>query len=526
MTVVIVSLVLVVVLTAVISLVILYGQFRRWPPTLWKQRLLDRFADLSARRRTLAGPDPTDLQAHADRLATDLFHRHLQTINVHRLDEYPGIGPGTVERVYAAGGRTLDDLTHFRFESIHGIGPSKAADLRAAVATLVREARSRFDAGGCPEAQEFRRKLAVVNAEAGERSAARKRELAGVEAALRSFDGLLAAANEVTFWNYLFHRGTAGPSDDVMNRPFPAVTLPPRPVPVARPAARPVPPPVPIARPAVARPTPAPVTLPPTPAASTPPPAPATDLFKAELHAPVATAIPSSGDHPWLPKLVAYTRFAFAVAKADGRMAQAEKKVIRAFLAEQFGHDPVLNRHIDPLMERTEARVPAEAEALAGIETVTTPAERVDLYKLAERVADASGERNPRERDLLARLATALGVTSPSAPGVSPVPPGRRGELPVVHASDPRAVLEIDAETEVTADLVRRRYALLSDKLCPTKAAALGPEFAHMAAEKRDRLRTAAETLLAPFGEPLEKPAPPPPADLRHNPDLDAVFDM
>src|SRR5205809_4561997 len=159
MTAVIVSFVLIVVLTPAISLGVLHLQFQQWPPYLWKQRLLRRVAELCDRRRALSGPDPDDPQARADRLAADLFRRHLRSIGAHRLDEYPGIGPGTVDRVRGAGGRTLDDLTHFPFESITGIGPSKANDLRTAVASLVREARSRFDAGGCSVAEVSRRKL-------------------------------------------------------------------------------------------------------------------------------------------------------------------------------------------------------------------------------------------------------------------------------------------------------------------------------------------------------------------------------
>src|SRR5881394_3132613 len=114
-------LLLIVILTAAISLAILHAQYRAWPPYVWKQKVVRHFADLSARRGQLKGPDPDDPQAQADRLGDELFRRHLRTIGTHRLDEYPGIGPGTVERVRAAGGRTLDDLAHFPFESIHGI---------------------------------------------------------------------------------------------------------------------------------------------------------------------------------------------------------------------------------------------------------------------------------------------------------------------------------------------------------------------------------------------------------------------
>jgi uncharacterized tellurite resistance protein B-like protein len=492
-------------------------------------------ADLGRRRRELAGPDPDDPRKRADRLADELFRRHLRTIAVDRLEEYPGIGPGTVQRVLAAGRNTMADLTSFPFESIHGIGPGKANDLRTAVGAIVREARSRFDSGGCPEAEEYRKKLTQLNAETEGRAANRRHELAAVEEALRSAEPLLVGAGKVTFWNYLFHRVTAAPSDEMMGRSLPTVNphvgsfeelfnLNPQTVasirvePIQSVLARQrgkvepiVPlPPVPAASPAVARPAPQPAAFPPVAAPAATPPA---DLFHAEMYGGPGSGS-AAADHPWLPKLVAVARFGFAVARADGRVAQAEKKVIRGFLAERFGHDAALARHIDPLMERTEAAVPAEAEAVAAVVSATTADERPALYWFAERIADASGPRNQREQDVLARVAAAFGVTTVAT---APPPPPE----PAI-ADDPKAVLEIDAGTPVTPDLVRRRYALLTDKLDPAKAAALGPEFARMAEEKRTQLRAAAEALLA--GEPLEKAGPQTPADLRHNPDLDDVF--
>ena len=91
-------------------------------------------------------------------------------------------------------------------------------------------------------------------------------------------------------------------------------------------------------------------------------------------------------------------------------------------------------------------------------------------------------------------------------------------------ASDPRAVLDIAPGTPLDPDLIRRRYALLTEKLDPAKAASFGPDFARMAEEKRSSIRAAAEALIAPFNQLLEKAAPPTPTELRHNPDLDDVF--
>jgi uncharacterized tellurite resistance protein B-like protein len=509
---------LIVMLTAVISLGILHLQFRNWRPYLWKQSVLRRVAELRSRRSELTGPDPDGLQARLERLASGLFERHLQTISVDRLAEFPGIGPGTVGRVRDAGGRALADLRRFPFASIQGIGPSKAHDLQTAVAKLVREAQSRFDAGGCSEAVEFQRKLARLQVQEQDRAIVRQRELSAIERALRSTEDLLGEARDVTFWNYLFRRTTNGPRDETMNRPLPSpVPSKPSAVPVAKLVSRPNPPavPVPLGRPVVAKPAPPPAAFPPSvgPRRTH---EQSEDIFAAELANTKSSPVGSADAHPELPKLAAYARFGFLVAKADGRVAVAETKVIRAFLDDRFGHDPILVRHIDPLMERTANRVPPESQALADIKAVATPEEWQALFSFAERVADASGERKPREQEMLFRLAEAFALT-PKPAAVKPAPTAG-------PPTDPRCVLEIDPGTDITAELIRRRFTLLNDRLDPSKAAGLGPEFAAMAAEKRNRVRQAAEALMAPFGEPLEKPTPPPPADLRHNPDLDDAF--
>src|SRR5207249_860361 len=89
---------------------------------------------------------------------------------------------------------------------------------------------------------------------------------------------------------------------------------------------------------------------------------------------------------------------------------------------------------------------------------------------------------------------------------------------------DCRLALEIAPETPLSVDLIRRQYRLLSGRFAPEKFANHGPEFVQMAADKRDKAERAARHLLAGYNEPLEPPTPPPPADLRHNPDLDDVF--
>jgi hypothetical protein len=155
------------------------------------------------------------------------------------------------------------------------------------------------------------------------------------------------------------------------------------------------------------------------------------------------------------------------------------------------------------------------------------PEERREVFDLAEAVADATGRRNQRESDFLARVAARLGLAP--APLAPPAPTPREQEVdtprsPVPAAENPRAVLEIDPGLPLTADLVRRQYRLLTERYAPEKFEAVGAEFVAVARAKRDAVHSAALALLGPMGEPLETEAPAPPAELRHNPDLDSIF--
>jgi hypothetical protein len=86
-------------------------------------------------------------------------------------------------------------------------------------------------------------------------------------------------------------------------------------------------------------------------------------------------------------------------------------------------------------------------------------------------------------------------------------------------------ILEIPRSAEVSADLVRRQYNLLSERYAPSKVEAMGPEFVKMAEAKFAAVRRSASTLLEAIGERLDAALPiSPPQDLRHNPDLDSVF--
>ena len=431
---------------------------------------------------------------------------HLQSTPASVVASYPGIGPGTVQRLQSIGIATLADLVEFgfNFQRIPGIGPVKAFELKTATVHAFANAEAQFDAGASAYGREYQKRCGeMARADHAEREV-RQRRNAGIGRALTDLQPLVQLANRVTFFNHLFRKGqVSGLTEAVMALPLPEVVVDPPAttvIPVLKPVAPDIRPVLPLAA---------------KRAGDKPVSQPVVDLFKQALSSTPTTA----SEHPLLPKLRAYCAFALVVAKADGRIAKSERAVVRELLASTFGHDATLVRFMDPVMEQTEKNVPDEDDALSAILKMTTPDERRMLFAVAERIADAAGERGAREVDALRRIATALQVT------ISSVVVEPTGDSRPPLGWNPRAVLEIDPTAQLSVELIRRRYLILTERADPAKAAALGPEFAAMAEAKRADLRKAALEMIAPFGEPLDPPAAPPKSsDIRHNPDLDDVF--
>ncbi|QDU19909.1 tellurite resistance TerB family protein [Urbifossiella limnaea] len=472
-----------------------YAAYRATPAARWRRRVVAHLQALRARHAAVLA-ETSRADTELARLRDDFFRRHLNTIPTDRLGAYPGIGEKTVEKVKAAAGPFVADLLGAKFADIPEVGPARGTALMKALVAVQADARARFDAGGCTEGVEFRRVADRLRAVDAARAAERGRELTAVEEALKTAFDLFALAQPVSFGAFLRRQNQSKQLADVIARPFPVVVVPPAaPPPAPPPPVQPVPPPVPA-------------------------PAPSADLFRAALAGTPAAPPPKPAEPDGLARLRAAVGFGLMVAKADGRIAAAERKAVRAFLDRTFGHDALLARNFDPLLEQTEKAVPTEGDALLAVRAAVPAAEWPALLAFAEQVAAASGTPTAKERDVLARIAAALGVTTtaPKPPQAPPLP------VPIVAPADHRGVLDIPAGAPLDAELIRRRYANLTDKLDPVKAAALGPEFARMAEQKRAAVRAAAEALLAPLGEPLEKPTAPPPTDIRENALLDDVF--
>jgi uncharacterized tellurite resistance protein B-like protein len=465
----------------------LYYLYRRTPAARWKTNLHAVVAAQEARLRHASRELVAITQDSEDKaLRTELLGRQLGSVSVEELARYPNIGPVTVAKLRSAGLATVAACARVKLSSIPGIGPGRATDLTAAINTIALEAISRFDAGASTEGAAYKKATAARAADFAQRRQAADAALHNAEAGLATLRERSRIADGITFIRYLLRRQPAGLTAAVMNEPLVAgpvsTTTPSMPTPAATPPAPPV------VQEAVAM-TPKP---PPKPVEVTP-----------------------------LERLRAVIAFGLAVAKADGRVAAAERKQVRAFVDRRYA---VLTANLDSIIAEIEADVPTLGDALWQIKRVIPSNVWTELYQFAVSVADSAGERNTREIEFLARVAEELGVGVQPVVVPEPKPTVLAGPEPLSDV-DCRRALEIAADTPMNIDLIRRQHRLLVERFDPEKFTIHGEDFVRLATQKRDLIERAARRLVAGYNEPLEPPAaPPPPADLRHNPDLDDVF--
>lgn len=255
-----------------------------------------------------------------------------------------------------------------------------------------------------------------------------------------------------------------------------------------------------------------------------------------------------SADETYLSIMELTIQLAYTAARADGRIVRKERDIIAEHLQRRFGHDPALHNRAKALSAHYEtAAIDVEA-CLRRIAELLTVEQRAVLMDFVSRILDASGSRTPREISFLEKLARRLGVQAPNVETAShgayelastdadplshvatpattaiaaPPAPGVR----VLSRDECLAILEIDSAAPLSPEVVRRQFNLLRERFAPHRFDAMGPEFMEMARKKLQAIETAATVLLQTWGQVLEPEASRPlTTELRHNPDLDAVF--
>jgi uncharacterized tellurite resistance protein B-like protein len=522
-----------------------YVRFLSTPEAAWRSKVLEREAALSdnvAVAKKAIVNARTVLQVELEKERQIALNRYMGTLSVDLLQSYPNIGPVTVDTLRKANLTSLDLVAHAHLEAL-GIAPKRLLDLKKAVEQVLREAKSRFDARGCREAQELASTLEHLQEGRSRQIAQVENDIRREQLVLAQLSPLLDVARRITFIGFLRRVPVSGLTREVLDKPIEDYfsiqeTVPPAaPSPPGR--SKPVrenPVPKPFTSPVVA---PAPVIAAAGPAAPAHVMPVTIDLFRAAIESDKKSA--ATPEPPRMRQLRMTAEFAFAVARSDGKIAKSERKTIERFLKRAFGGE--LSSQVKPSMEQAEKSSPDLEICLSSLRAMVNVAELENLYDFAGDIADAAGKRNAREIKCLERIAAAWGLdrrktVSPVATGptknvsaetsatvpplVVPEPPAKPAAL---NHDDFLAALEIAPSAAITADLVRRQYRLLSERFDPTRFESHGADFVTVAKSKREKVEQAARFLLDQMGEKFEEEKKPEPVkDLRHNPDLDSIF--
>jgi tellurite resistance protein len=535
----------------------------------WRDQVL-RHLDAAQRQVSLEQRRLRDLEAEFQQrgqaLADQVFRGFLDGIGVEQLEAYPGIGSGTIARLRSAGYQSLSSLQNARLR-IQGLGQKRLADISFGIRELTKQARATFAAGRCPEAQrlvERQQALAREQEQAVYRARARLQAAEAIaELLLRPAD----LARRVTLWSYLRHDAqelvpaqlleaelpTAGDAvrtaDEQARKAYAAwrqqqesrrplrveTDASPNRASVSRQGPTTPPEAIPVAQPVAMSPFQASrLAATPLVAAAAAPVGEAgvqlqTPWRDGAAQAPQATACEVENVH--LTHMELTIQLGFAVARCDGHITDKERAAIKEELRRRYEYDSALfNRARAFSAQYEEAEIDVDV-CLQRIAALFTVPHRQALLAFAYEIAEASRGINKREAALLDKIAQRLGVeppapkeksASPSAEPKAAPPEEMRARPP--SREEHLAALEIDPAAPLSADLIRRQLQLLSERFSPEKVAALGSEFVAMAQAKREAALAAARALIAPFGEPLERPAALAPQGLRDNPDLDAAF--
>jgi uncharacterized tellurite resistance protein B-like protein len=554
-----VFLLLAVVIVAIPAITI-YLPYLRSPERHWASEVLKAYSE--AQRQVSAETTALQKLGQKERdekqaLTQRAFQQFLSSVSASKLEAYPGIGPATVERLERHGYTDLAKLANTTIRA-HGLGDKRLADVTIAVRQLVREAESRFNAGACRQAQELAAEKAQIVRHYEELRMRAEVRYAAASDVVRLLKERAAIARQVTFWQCFRNNRDVVVPPEVLAIPLPDLPA------VLRKAEK-------HARAAFDEPQSRTKSGPGKSAANAPravdkavvPDAASAALTSAQTRAQssppaqshrtrdqqtIAThsadrvpKSPSSGSvaphaaaDDGHDSLEAIIEFVYAIARTDGSLARKEKELIEDIVERLHGKDQVTYNKVRAYCAHYESAPIDVGSSIRRIKERAAPEQRRQLFSLACRIAEAAGTINQRESAFLERVSREWDVPWNGPSGVTSVasaaaPPKGAAQVKLVApsnaADDPRLTLGIDGSLALTAELVRQRFQLLSARFAPEKVETMGSEFVAMAERKLSAIRAAAERLIEPFGETLEShEEKPEAAELRHNPDLDAMF--
>lgn len=421
-----------------------YYNFRESAAYRWSRRVHNRHFELALTLIQLRFQAETVWDSQP--LEKTLFQQYLANQPVDLLTSFLGIGPGTVNLLRSNRLHSIADVDGYPFEALKSIGPAKAKTLRNATRKIILESRERFQNGGCEESRRLQEQIQQHRDQEAQKRAQLAPQIAAIETAIREDQDRLKIADRITFISYILGLKT-GFTDRLLEEEIPApekiIAAIHIPMATLLPPLNPAPPSGVV-----------------TQIKSIPPAVPQVSAKRvidpfANAEPPPIPKVEPTTEPPLLKQLRAYASLGILMARADGRIAAAERMEIRRYLEEQYGHDIQLVRHFDPAIEAAEKETPTELQIFTAIGAhCPTQTEKLRAYNFALRVADASSGRNQRELAMLERLKRFLELKEEAPGAVKPPEP--------VLARESPARVEL-ASPKPTESANMRENALLDD---------------------------------------------------------------
>lgn len=200
-------------------------RYRRSPLWQWRQKVLQLQARADAEviaAREMLGKLPPLEPSREEAIKQACLREYLAEHPIQALENYPGIGRGTLAKLRRAGYRTLGNLSGTNW-SVRDLGKKRTADVQSAVRDLLEKIRVAFETPGTPEASLLRERLQAQRAQGSEAGARALARLVEAQKVLDYLEPLVEIARSVNLRTHLAEREGNMPLGLVLEAQLPDV---------------------------------------------------------------------------------------------------------------------------------------------------------------------------------------------------------------------------------------------------------------------------------------------------------------
>ena len=172
-----------------------------------------------------------------------------------------------------------------------------------------------------------------------------------------------------------------------------------------------------------------------------------------------------------------------AVMKADGKVLKSELDYVKRFLVHNFGEDSA-QEAIKMLRDLLQQTIPVN-EVCRQIQANMNYSARLQLVHFLFGIAQADGQVDPRELDLINQICNLMGIQRNDYESIQ--------AMFVPNTDSDYKILEI--ERTATDDEVKKAYRRMAMKFHPDKVSTLGTDIQNAAKEKFQKVNQAYENI-------------------------------